>query len=147
MFGSTIDFNYPGGESTYRTGAGSCVSCCLSLLSLLFCLQSLQILFQYKGTSFTSSRIEGHYSQDYNFTEDSGFQIAVGIHNYGHTAIDIVDPSKYLSIKAELFSYNDKDGEIEEEIELHDCTKEELQGDQSKFYPLKKSKQGTFEEM
>ena len=137
MFGSTIAFNYADGESTYRTATGSCISCSLSLVTLLFLLQSLETLYLYKGTSFTSATLEGNYDKNFTFSQDSGFQIAVGLQNYDY-GNPHVSPKDYLDINAEIFGYDpDTEENIYEVLDPHDCTAEELYGDKSKFYPVK----------
>lgn len=81
MFGTGIELHYPGEEeTTFQTCAGSICSVLVTLLTLVFGVNSLLILFNYAGTSFTSANLEDHFDSSNIFTEAEGFQIAVALH-------------------------------------------------------------------
>ena len=51
-FGSQINLNYENGSSSYRSAIGSCLSIILYLLTLVYAMQNVQIMLNYKSSQF-----------------------------------------------------------------------------------------------
>ena len=106
------------------------------------------ILRDRKGTLFTSTLKTNYYGDDKIFTEDDGFQIAIGIGD-NRNFTSFADPfgrdvSEFIEIVVTQVSVNALAENITEifsleVLDLHKCTEEELGLDESgnsKFYPI-----------
>ena len=71
-------FNYEEGNQTYRSPVGSCISLFTLFLTLIFMVQQAIVLFEYKGTTFTTSIVENSLALDYTY-EGEEFPIAIGM--------------------------------------------------------------------
>ena len=100
MFGTGIFLYYPFGEQSYQTISGSCVSVFVFLLTLVFCIQNCLVLYKYEGTQFTSAHLEGHFDVNHTYTEDNGFQEAVGLVEMS----GYYDPYDFLKLRVEIRS-------------------------------------------
>ena len=112
----------------------------MSLITLIFTIQQFIVLFQRKGTTFTSTDVLGHYESDFTFDYEDGLAFAVSL--YDSEADDYVDTLgrplyEFAELKATLITSG---GEYEE-FSPHPCTEEDL----DKFYPLTES-QSRFEQ-
>lgn len=56
------------------------------------------------------------------------------------------DFSKYLDVTLHTFGYDEDENVYGKIIETHPCTEAELTGEDSKFYPIKKSQSAYFEQ-
>ena len=72
IFASTVSFNYGNGTQSFATNAGGFLSICANLLGLLFLVQSLIILQQYRGTQFTYTQEIDYYDEDFSMSAEDG---------------------------------------------------------------------------
>ena len=79
IFGETIGFNFSEDSSDYKSLPGLFLTCIVFTIVFLFTVQNIMILRDRKGTLFTSTLKTNYYGDDKIFTEDDGFQIAIGI--------------------------------------------------------------------
>mmetsp|Transcript_13832 Transcript_13832/g.17530 ORF Transcript_13832/g.17530 Transcript_13832/m.17530 type:complete len:139 (-) Transcript_13832:1562-1978(-) len=87
-FGPPVQLNYPGGQPNFRSSIGACLNILVSVLTLIYFTQNLVIFFKRGNTSFTQSMTKDYYGVDSTFTEEDGFQIAIGILGTGDEFCD-----------------------------------------------------------
>ena len=92
--------------------------------------------------------IEGYYPEEYVFTWDNGFNVAVAFTAYDNERENILDPSiADLGFYASKWGV-DENGEFfffDEKIETHTCSKEELglEGNDPNFFPIEEKSVNT----
>ena len=62
----------------YRSAAGSCISLLSLLFTVIFMTQQIIVLYDYKGTTFTSSLVQDKLGEDFAL-EGKEFPIAIAI--------------------------------------------------------------------
>ena len=129
LFAETVGLNYPGGDGEYVTWCGTCATFIIAFVTLAFCAQSMYTLWMYKGTSLTTVILQDAHYLSFEYTESSGLQIAVGFN------MDYFDPLDFIDVEVGILGV---DGEqvISETLETYPCTKEDIFGSDSKFYPI-----------
>ena len=84
-------FNFEGGNSTYRTASGACISLITWLVTLIFFVQQVQVLIERKGTTFSFSLAQDYLDVDDSFTKDDGIIIAVGVIDFSDARNNAID--------------------------------------------------------
>ena len=98
-------------------------------------MQSIIILVQYRGTSFTSAYEERYYSADYSMSEENGLQFAFGLFTTSNETNLLLED--LFELKATVITL-DNASQQKKVLDLHECTLEELglEGESSKFYEM-----------
>ena len=111
--------------------SGACLSLCANLFGLLYLVQSLLILFQYKGTLYTSSQEERYFDADLIYPlEENGLQFAFGIADLSNLRAHTTDTKYTLeelyNVHAIVYNSRDDGTVTEIPIDLHECSEAEL---------------------
>ena len=69
LFGSSVGLNYPSGDGQYQTCLGACATFFISLITLIFLVQSMITLLEYKGTALTTVMLQDAHDLSYQHTE------------------------------------------------------------------------------
>ena len=75
------------------TNLGAIFSLCLIIVLLSYTYQKAVIFLEKKKFDILQTTIEGYYPEEYTFTWDSGFNIAVAFTGYDNERENILDPS------------------------------------------------------
>ena len=89
-YGQPLSFNYPGGDSDYKSCCGSVISLIILLVSLLYGGDLLYVCYMFEGNSYTSFDESNFFSSTDAFTGDK-FQVAVGFSYPGEADFSFTD--------------------------------------------------------
>ena len=123
------------------TNLGSIFSLCLIIVLLGYSYQKVQIFYEKRKIDILQTMIEGYYPEEYVFTWDSGFNLAVAFTAYDNERENILDPSiGDFNFYATSWGA-DENGEFfltDEKLNTHPCSKEELglEGNDPSFFPI-----------
>ena len=134
QFGQPLNFNFHHGNSEFRSVTGSCISLLILLLTLVFTLAQIIVLYRYNGTIFTQSEVLDYLDDDFVFEEKDGLHFAVGIFDRNDNPENIALLHQIFSLKAVMADATDEQKPIKE-MQFYKCTQE----DYDKFYPVTRS--------
>ena len=104
----------------------------MTVLTALFLIDNLIVMFTHKATNFTSSNLFSYFAYNDTFTADDGFRFAIAL---PYNDEDIFEKLEFIAyIESEDFTVDPK-LENKTNLELHNCTEEELDD----FYPINDS--------
>ena len=99
QFGQPLNFNFHHGNSEFRSVTGSCISLLILLLTLVFTVGQIIVLYRYNGTIFTQSEVLDYFDEDddFVFEEKDGLHFAVGI-------FDSIDNPENIKMLQQIFT-------------------------------------------
>lgn len=100
-FGGYILFNLGEGNQTYPSKCGASLSLFSFLLTLVFTVQLMMVLFKYQATQFTNAERKEFYDETHTFSAADGFMFAVAFIGSAPDGSHLIgEPDDYLEIKA-----------------------------------------------
>ena len=129
-FGTPISFNYSDGSDQYRTPCGAGMSICVLFLSIGFLANNIYAMYTHKGNNVSNSTRYSFFKFSEKFTVKDDLRFAVGF--YEDEKI-----FEYVDLVAGIYrsDWIIRNEENVDELELHPCSDEELDG----FYPIRES--------
>ena len=121
------------------TNLGSIFGLLLIVVLAGYSYQKVSIFYEKKKFDILQTSIEGHYPEEYVFSWDSGFNIAVAFTAYDNERENILDPS-IGELGIYISEWGDENGELflrDIKLDTHQCSREELglEGNDSSFFP------------
>ena len=146
-FGQTFAFKVEDGSDVKHTKIGSCCTILLIFIILAYTGYKIHVLNSRQAVDVLQAIAENTFEDDYIFGADQGLNVAVSISSINSAwtvsnEVEEIDPSygslRFYKLRWDLGSTEGDTNLIEEEIQSHVCSSEELglSGTDHKFWQV-----------